>query len=123
MYFTCRYVGRNAAIASRQPLATAPASSQNAASSPNDDSHSLSEHRFVVPRFKTRGVLDVDSQQSENDSCSGNRTSSPAGRKLFFGDEYGVTPAEALRADVLWKDGHSGKGVRVAVFDTGLKRR
>ena len=28
----------------------------------------------------------------------------------------------ALQADVLWSMGHSGKGVKVAVFDTGLAR-
>ena len=28
----------------------------------------------------------------------------------------------ALQADVLWSMGHTGKGVKVAVFDTGLAR-
>jgi len=28
----------------------------------------------------------------------------------------------ALQADVLWSMGHTGKGVRVAIFDTGLAR-
>ena len=28
----------------------------------------------------------------------------------------------ALQADVLWSMGHSGKGVKVAVFDTGLAK-
>lgn len=28
----------------------------------------------------------------------------------------------ALQADVLWSMGHSGKGVKVAIFDTGLAR-
>lgn len=28
----------------------------------------------------------------------------------------------ALQADVLWSRGHTGKGVKVAIFDTGLAR-
>lgn len=28
----------------------------------------------------------------------------------------------ALQADVLWSQGHTGKGVKVAIFDTGLAR-
>ena len=28
----------------------------------------------------------------------------------------------ALQADVLWSMGHSGRGTRVAIFDTGLPR-
>ena len=28
----------------------------------------------------------------------------------------------ALQADVLWSMGHTGKGVKVAIFDTGLAR-
>jgi membrane-bound transcription factor site-1 protease len=41
-----------------------------------------------------------------------------AGRRLMRAIPRQVT--SALHADVLWSMGHTGKGVRVAIFDTGL---
>lgn len=42
------------------------------------------------------------------------------GRRLLRAIPRQVT--SALQADVLWSMGHTGKGVTVAVFDTGLAR-
>lgn len=42
------------------------------------------------------------------------------GRRLMRAIPRQVT--SALQADVLWSMGHTGKGVRVAIFDTGLAR-
>lgn len=43
-----------------------------------------------------------------------------AGRRLMRAIPRQVT--SALHADVLWSRGHTGKGVKVAIFDTGLAR-
>ena len=43
-----------------------------------------------------------------------------AGRRLLRAIPRQVT--SALQADVMWSRGHTGKGVRVAIFDTGLAR-
>jgi membrane-bound transcription factor site-1 protease len=43
-----------------------------------------------------------------------------AGRRLMRAIPKQIT--SALQADVLWSMGHSGKGVKVAIFDTGLPK-
>ncbi len=43
-----------------------------------------------------------------------------AGRRLMRAIPRQVT--SALQADVLWSMGHTGKGVKVAIFDTGLAK-
>lgn len=79
----------------------------------DDDYHDITA-RFTIPRGGTSALSSDDVDPAVNDA---NITIN--GRRLhgFFGDDS-VTSVQG--ADWVWKQGYTGRGVRVAIFDTGL---
>jgi membrane-bound transcription factor site-1 protease len=84
--------------------------------SSNDGANDINE-RFTMPRGGTSSLSSDDVEISDAEDT--NMNGSGGNRRLhgFFGDDS-VTSVQG--ADWIWKQGYSGKGVRVAIFDTGL---
>ena len=80
------------------------------------------------PLWRTPRSVPAFSLSGSQSGCTAELCLSPlqAGRHWYVGRRLmRALPRQvtsALQADVLWSMGHTGKGVKVAIFDTGLAR-
>lgn len=86
----------------------------------NDDRQNSTEDEFSNFRRGLAASTTNDSEGSSNNTkLQAQQQNRHSNRRLLRAIPRQVT--SILKADILWKMGITGKGIKVAVFDTGMK--
>ena len=81
--------------------------------------------KFITPQKRLKNILNSHEKNEQNELLIKNRKTrniKSNGKRNLLGKQSKIIPTEMLNARILWARGYKGRGVKVAIFDSGLTK-